>query len=272
MGVPTFKDLGKKVKDLFKKEYDYTSSVSIKNDADPLSVDLDLAPGSIKSSFTYKNATVGKVETSVESSGDFSCELTHADAFGLAAGCELKLNPVGQSLALKTACMGAMLTGSANANQVLEASAVYNGADLSLPNTNIGGSVKLDLTNEAPLVDYNAGVEYSNNNFILGVQSSNSMSKLTWSAYRKVNADTVFGVDMVTNTAFDQDKATRIGMQTNLDENTNIKSKIDVNSGILSTSVSHYLSAFNCKLVVASQVDILGDALTPKNIGIGLHF
>lgn len=271
MAPPTFKDLGKKAKDLFGKQYDYSSSVSIKNNAEPLSVDLDLAPGKAKSTFTFKDATVGTVETSIDSKGNFSLETTHKDAFGLAPGCEVKINPVGQSLSFTTAVAGVKLTGSANTKQVIDGSAVFNGADLSCPNTNIGASAKVDLTKDSPLVDYNASVEYKANDFILGVKSSNCLSKLTWSVFRVLSPATVIGVDVVTNTSFDKAKPMRVGIESKYDELT-FKGKLDVNDGVVSTSISHNIPGFNCKAVVASQIDLFADDLVPKNIGVGLTF
>lgn len=271
MAPPTFSNLGKKAKDLFGKQYDFSHSVSIKNDASPLSVDLDLAPSKAKSSFTYKDATVGTVETSIDSRGNFSLEATHGDAFGLAPGCEVKLNPVKQSLSFTTAVAGVALTGSANTKQVLDGSAVFNGADLACPNTNIGASAKVDLTKDSPLVDYNASVEYKANDFILGVKSSNCLSKLTWSAFRVLSPFTVIGVDVQTSTSFDADKPMRVGIESKFDTLT-FKGKLDVNGGIVSTSISHNIPGFNCKAVVASQVDLFADDLVPKNIGVGLTF
>lgn len=272
MAPPTFSNLGKKAKDLFGKQFDYSSSVNIKNNAEPLGVDLDIAPGHIKSSFTFKDAMVGKVEAEVDSAGKFSVEATHKDAFGLVPGCELKINPVKQSLSFTTLCCGFALTGSANTKQVVEVSGVLNAADLSCPNTNVGASAKVDFTKSDPLVDYNASVEYSANNFILGVKTSNSLSKLTWSAFRRLSPSTVMGVDVVTNTSFDKEKALRVGMESKFDDDLTIKGKIDVNTGTVSTSISHNLPAFHCRAVVASQLNLFADELCPTNIGVGLTF
>jgi hypothetical protein len=102
--VPKFADLGKKVKDLFKKQYDYKSTLKLTTKGSPLSVETDVSTPigdtNAQCKVTYKNKEYGSVETVVSNDPKkFSTEITLSKLF---SGLELKCKPFHKSASRAT--------------------------------------------------------------------------------------------------------------------------------------------------------------------------
>lgn len=263
MSPPKFADLGKKAKDLFKKQYDYKNTMKITQKGSPLSVetDVDIPLGSCgKSKVTYKEKCFS-VEATVSSKGDMDLTATLPS---LMDGLELKVDAMKQSIDETYKIDGVTITGSADLNQTINAAAV---ADLGFANA--GASVKLAMGKEDVLADYNVGAELNQNGVILSFVTNNKMAGNTFSWYQKC-ASGLFGID-VNTCAKSGDRSLRIGGECALSDDLTVRGKVD-NNGSISTAMTHFFSSPTLKATVASEFDIFADDIAPKKMGIALSF
>jgi len=263
MAVPAFGDFGKKCKDLFKKQYDYSNSLKVHSKGKPVSVETTLESSTSAKSKISCSHCLGKAETNVSSKGTVSCELTMKDT--LLKGHELKpkiaVCKKGTSFSLNEKYQQDGLTVTANLNKDLQidAAAVANVS----AGLDVGVSAKFDVAGSDVLADYNAGAQYSSGNVVIAWLTSKRATSHTVSWYQKLASGNL-GVDVAIPAS--GDKTLRVGGETKVSDDLSVKGKLD-NKGTFSSSVTHVLKKENIKLQLASEFDIFADDIAPSKIG-----
>lgn len=262
MAPPTFADLGKKVKDLFKKQYDYKESLKLNTKGSPLSIETDVEThlGSktyAQSKITYKDSSFGSVQTVLGSDpSKFSTELTLDK---LSSGLEIKIKPVGQSMSTTYKTDGVTITGSANAAQKLELAAVAK-----VTNDWVAG-LSATVKSGSDLSDYNVGVQYATKALVASWITNKCASGHTIGWYQKLPSG-IFGMDVATGK---EGNVLRVGGDCEFSDDLTLRGKFD-SKGILSTAVTHIFAQPKMKAVISSEFDIFADDIAPKKIGIAL--
>lgn len=262
MAPPKFADLGKKAKDLFKKQYDYKNSMKVTHKSSPLTVetDVDIPLTSGQSKLTFKEKCF-TVEAIVASKGNMGLTATLPKFVN---GLELKVDVMKQQVNKTYKVDGVTVTGSANLKQVVEAAAVAE-----LGSVNLGASAKLALGKDDVLADYNVGAEMIKNGVVLSVVTNNKLAGHTISWFQKCSSG-LFGIDV--NTCAKSGKRTlRIGGECVLSDDLTVRGKVD-NNGAVSTAMTHVFSNPTLKATVATEFDIFADDIAPKKMGVALSF
>lgn len=261
MAVPTFADLGKKVKDLFKKQYDYKESLKLNTKGSPLSIETDVVTNlgsktNAQSKITYKDSSFGSVETVLGSDpSKFGVVLTLDKQ---ASGLEIKLKPVEQSMSTTYKTDGLTITGSADTALKLELAAVAKVTDDWVA----GLSATVKSGND--LSDYNVGVQYATKTLVASWITNKCASGHTIGWYQKLPSG-ILGMDVATG----KENILRVGGECEFSDDLTLRGKFD-SKGILSTAVTHIFAQPKVKAVVSSEFDIFADDIAPKKIGIAL--
>jgi hypothetical protein len=263
MSLPKFGDFGKKAKDLFKKNYDYDSTLKLTDNAKPIDVETKVAlplgkAGSSK--LTYKEDAFD-VEATVCSKGN--CGLTFT-LKSLMPGLTLKTDVAKQSITKTYKMEGFTYEGSADLAQNLDASATV----AVNPNLNVGASASLSLAKDDTLQDYNVGAEYTNKNVVLSFFPTSKLNGSCVSWHQKTEAGT-FGLKV--NSPAGGDSSLLVGGETKISDDTTFRGKL-CNQGIVGTSITHIFSQPSVKATLATEFDIFADDIAPKKIGFNLHF
>jgi hypothetical protein len=257
---PKFADIGKKVRDLFKKNYDFNSSLKVTQKGSPLAVEtnVSLPVDNGKSKLTYKEGSY-EVEATVASNGKHGLTTTLKD---LMPDLELKFDLLNFSVdETYTAIDGVTLTGSLDLNQNLNAAAVANVSD----GLNVGASVSLGFAKEDVLTDYNFGAEYKTGDVTLSFATNDKLQGNTLSFLQKVDGG-VLGLDVASDA--NGSRSIRVGGECACDDMT-VRGKIN-DKGIFSTSVTTIFDP-RIKVTAAGQFDIFADDIAPKEIGFAFQ-
>lgn len=253
MAPPKFADIGKKVRDLFKKNHDYTSSLKVTKKGSPLAVetDISLPVGGGKTKLTFKKNGV-EVEANIATSGKHGLTVTAKDTM---PGLELKGDAMKKSIS--STYKHATSTHTLACADSLDYSGVYGLAD----NWNLGVSAALSF--EAALKDYGIAIEHTQGDIILSAAMNNSQTfNLGW--YQKTCCGKVFGVDM----SIGDKQSLRVGGETTFD-NLTLRGKMD-DKGIVGASLTTVLDP-NVKVTMAAQFDIFADDIAPSQVGFAFQ-
>jgi len=277
---PLYSKLGKSLSDLVKKKYDYSSQLSTRNnvtsdvtiESTGLLNEKGTYSGKVKA--TYKNKDFGQVESEANTEGALTAEVK---ATKLVDHLTLTLSgserPSGKLLA-EYQQEHFSLSGQVEHSQEttkLEATAVVGFEGFA-----VGGQARYD-TATSDLEDYNAGAEYSHDDFTATLVTTDRADKLVASYYHKIK-NRQAGLKTFVGGRFEYDltkqannRVLTVGAEHDVDRTTTVKGKYD-SSGTLSGVVEHRLDNPSLKLNFAAQWSGKNKTTTPEKFGFGVNF
>jgi len=268
-----FKDLGKKAKDLFKKQYDYKNEVKVINNSSGVKVETGGYQAKALTGYSkvnFSDATLGAVEIELH-----SCGLTKGQTKfkGVTDGVDVTLAGSAKDASVEATYVNDSVSVQAKLSRSFKSSstAIAASAVVGVDGVSVGGSINLDAADPASPKDYNVGAEYTQKDLTASLVTSNMGQDITASYFQKVSGDLTLGSSMVVK----PDAGSRLftfGGAYTLDKATSLKAKADSN-GIVGTSVTHSLSGNFMKMVVSAQFDALSsDVLSAQKLGVSLEF
>lgn len=266
---PQFKDLGKKAKDLFKKQYDYKNEIKVTSKTSGVK---------IESGMGSKFAGYSKANWTDEFLGDIEVE---AHSEGVAKG-QFKLCNVADGVNVTVAgaaagdlsveatyvqdMVAAMAKGSHNIDK--GATALTASAVVGLDSISVGGQVNLDASG-AP-TDYNFGASYATSDLVAAVTTAKKAQDISLNVLNKWSSTTTLGAS-ATHSLASGNQSFALGTDMALDKSTQVKLKVD-SQGKVGTAVVHKLASPQMTVGVSSEFDVGGESLKATKFGISLSF
>jgi len=276
---PLYSKLGKSLSDLLKKKFEYSSKVAVRNNVTSdvtveatTSLNNNTYSGAVETN--YKNKNFGEVKLEANTEGVLKGE---AKATKLVDHLTLTLSgterPSGKLLA-EYQQEHFSVSGQVEHNTEttkLEATAVVGFDGFS-----VGGQARYD-TATSDLEDYNAGAEYSQDDFTATLVTTDRADKLVASYFHKIKNRTA-GLKTVVGGRFEYDltkqannRVLSVGAEHDIDKITTVRGKVDSN-GSISAVVEHRLDNPSLKLQFAAQWSGKNKSTTPEKFGLGLNF
>lgn len=272
MAPPSFKDLGKKAGDLFKKSYDYKNEIKVVSKADGVKLENGGVSGAALVGYTKANWTdqyLGDIEVEAHScglaKGQFKLKKVADLADITVAGGACGGLSVEANLAQDNFTAQAKITHNLNKGCAGLASSAVFGFD----GVSVGGSISLYA--DGTPKDYNIGAQYSQKDLTAALVTSSKGENVTVSFYQTYSSATTLGASMLVKPE-DGSRLFTFGTEHKLDANTTVKGKA-TSAGIVGTSVTHVLANPSMKVVVSAEFDAAGADITKaQKFGIGLNF
>jgi len=277
---PLYSKLGKSLSDLLKKKFEYSSKVSVRNNVtSDVTVEATTSLNE-KSTYggavetTYKNRDFGEVKAEANTEGVLKAEVK---ANKLVDHLTVTLSgterPSGKLLA-EYQQEYFSLSGQVEHNSEttkLEATAVVGFDGFS-----VGGQARYD-TATSDLEDYNAGAEYTKEDFTATIVTTDRADKLVASYFHKIKNRNA-GLKTVIGGRFEYDltkqannRVLSIGAEHDIDKLTTARGKIDSN-GTIAAVVEHRLDNPSLKLQLAAQWSGKNKTTSPEKYGLGMCF
>lgn len=266
-----FKDLGKKAKDLFKKQYDYKNELKVTSTSSGVKLETtgskgkDSLCGSTKANF--KDDYLGDVEIEVHSSGTAKGQFKLSK---IADGADLTVTgaesgEVTAEVVYSQGSIAALLKAVYND----KGPSVSAAATVGFDGVTVGGQVDVDAAG-APK-DYNLGAEYATKDLTAALVTSGMGNDITVSLFQKLAGGTLLGASLLVKPEKGERTFT-FGTDYSLDKATQIKAKADSN-GAVGTAVVHTLKDPSMKVAVSAEFNALSDdAFKANKFGISLSF
>jgi len=277
---PLYKNISKSLSDLLKKKFEYNSKVSTRNNVtSDVSIESTASlsekgsyQGNVKS--TYKNKDFGEVEVEANTDGTLTGQLKYTK---LVDNLNLTLSgterPSGKLLA-EYQQEHFSVSGQVEHNQ--ETTKLEGTAVVGFEGFSVGGQARYD-TATSDLEDYNAGAEYSHDDFTASLVTTDRADKLVASYFHKIKNRTA-GLKTYVGGRFEYDltkqannRVLTVGAEHEVDRSTTVKGKYD-SSGTLSAAIEHRLDNPSLKLNFASQWSGKNKTTTPEKFGFGVTF
>jgi len=277
---PLYSKLSKSLSDLLKKKFEYSSKVSVRNnvtsevtvEATTSLNEKSVYGGAVEA--TYKNKSFGEVKTEANTEGTLKAEVKAnklADNLTLTfSGTE---RPSGKVLAEYQQDHFSVSAQVEHNNETtkLEATAVVGFDGFS-----VGGQARYD-TATSDLEDYNAGAEYTQDDFTATLVTTDRADKLVASYFHKIKNRTA-GLKTVIGGRFEYDLTKQanncvlfIGAEHDVDKITTVRGKVDSN-GTIAAVVEHRLDNPSLKLQLAAQWSGKNKTTTTEKFGLGACF
>jgi len=272
---PLFKNLGKGLKDLIEKKFDFNRDVKVKtttqNGISFESTGRANKGGDINGILktTYKRSDFGTIEAEFDTDGK--------------AKASIEADKVSKGLVIKTATDHDFTTSidaaysqgylavngilSSGKKTTVETSAVFGHEGLSA-----GLQDTFDIK-QAAIIDYNVGGEYTQGNYTVTVKTSDAAENINLGFLYNVNADnTVGGAIKYGLSGKDQSRflATAV-YSTVLDRDTTLKAKLDTD-GAVTGALEQRLSNPKVKYGLTSQFNWRNPSLIPDKFGLSVGF
>lgn len=264
-----FEKLGKKVQDLFKKNYEFDNQIATKNSTSVNGAKLTIEAGSKNQTtgsakITYDSKDLGKFELDFPTAGLPSAKVTNT---GVMDGLELVLagngKPAGSlqaNYAQDFVACSAKFCSSNNIN----ASVTIGHDDVTC-----GGAVSMNASGDVK--SWDVAAEWAKKDFTLTVHTAKKGEDINLSFFQKISGQTSVGAKFFHNPESDDKKLT-FGMDHQYDNATNIKAKADT-AGIVSTAIQHRLSNPSFLLNVSAEFNALSkDRLAAQKLGVSAKF
>lgn len=275
--VLQFSKLGKGVKDLLKKKYDYnglTIKTSNKSSAGNITLESE---GKIKNNSVQGHTKAEYAESNMKATVQLSTSDKDADT--------------NAEVVLKKLADGLEVTIGSNAVPDFSAKATYGNkslaAELGLTkaasgafgasvaatvaagaNATAGANVALSLDGSPSVSSWNIGAQYDTRDLSATLLVANASSADVRFLHKSLLNNTHVGVQV--STAFSGDNLKfNLGLQHELDANTTLKAKYG-NCGTLHTVVEHRLASPNLTLGLASSYKASSAGLTASAMGLNL--
>jgi len=272
---PTFANLGKRAKDLFKKQYDYKNEVKVISRAENTVVvesggyhqqPKGLA-GYTKVNWTDKS--IGQFEVEAHSTGEYKGKLVTNKFEGVG----FTIDGAPAALSVEAAYVKDAFAASAKLGHNLDKgdTTVNLGAVIGFEGISVGGSCDFNAANPSALTDYNIGAEASQRDLVGTIVTSNKLNDITASYFQTISPRLVLGSSLTVK----PDSGSRLfvtGGEYNLDKFTTLKFKGD-SVGVVGTAVTHTLSNPGAKLVASAQFDTQSsNPFSPQKFGLSVTF
>jgi hypothetical protein len=272
---PTFANLGKKAKDLFKKQYDYKNEVKVISKAENTVVvesgGYHQQPkglsGYTKVSWTDK--AIGQFEVEAHSSGEYKGKLVTNKHEGV--GFTVEGAPA--ALSVEAAYVKDAFAATAKLSHNLDKgdTNVNLGAVIGFEGISVGGNCDFNAANPSSLTDYNIGAECSQKDLVGTIVTSNKLNDITASYFQTISPRLVLGSSLCVK----PDSGSRLfvtGGEYTLDKFTTFKFKGD-SVGVVGTAVTHTLTNPAAKLVASAQFDTQSsNPFSPQKFGLSVSF
>jgi len=277
---PSFKNLGKRLKDLFSKKYDYKNQLSVKNNIAPeLNIEsiavadsVGAVSGQVKS--TYSNKDYGTVDFDVNTSGKASAEAKATKLQdGLVVslkGTETPSGKVGVEYRRESVA-AAFSVDHSSASTDLEGSLVAGVDGFS-----VGGVASIDAQHTESIKDYNFGAEYTpaDKVYTLSVKTAEQGKVINGSYLHnlvgKGKLKTMIGGQL----SWNMDKSTRVfsvATEHDVDETTAVKGKMNT-EGEIASVIEHRLANPLLKVSLSSRWTSKNKNFQPEKFGVALAF
>jgi len=269
---PQFSNLGKRAKDLFKKQYDYKNEVKVISKADNGVVvesggyyQAKGLAGYSKVNWTDKN--VGAFEVEAHSSGEYKGKLVTNKYEGV--GVTLEGAPA--SLSVEAAYSKEAFAASAKVTHNIDKgdTNVNLGAVIGFDGISVGGNCDLNAANPSSPTDYNIGAECAQRDLVGTIVTSNKLIDITASYFQTISSRLVLGSSL---TVKPDSRIFVTGGEYNLDKFTTLKFKGD-SVGVVGTAISHTLVNPAAKVSASAQFDTQSsNPFSPQKFGVSLSF
>jgi voltage-dependent anion channel protein 2 len=277
---PLYSKLGKTLSDLFKKKFEYDGKVSSRNivnneltlESSSNLTEKGTFAGNVKA--TYKNKDFGEVEGEMNTSGSLTGS---AKATKLAKNLTVTLSGTERpSCKLLAEYQKEYFAVSGHVEHNADTTKLEGTVVVGFDGFSVGGQARYD-TAAADLEDYNAGAEYTHDDFTATLVTSDRADKLVASYFYKLKNRTA-GLKTSVGGRFEYDltkqannRVLTIGVEHDIDAASNMKAKVDSN-GTLAGVVEHRLNNPSVKLAFAAQWAGKNKSTTPEKFGVGVHF
>jgi len=267
-----FKDLGKKAKDLFKKQYDYKNEIKVFSKASGVKLESGGTKGKDLVGYTnakWKDEYLGDIEVDLKSCGAAKAQFKLCK---VADGVDVTVcgDAKGDISTEATYKNGDMLSALAKATHNVNKSStkISASAVVGFEGVSVGGGVDLDGSGNP--TDYNVGAEYATKDLVASLYTTKQGEDITVSFFQKLSGCTSLGASMLVTSA--GSRTFTFGSDHALDKKTGLKLKAD-SAGVVGMAVSHVLSDPKMKVGMSAEFDAAGDdALKAQKFGVCLSF
>jgi len=272
MSVPQFRDLGKKAKDLFKKQYDFKNEVKTISKAEDTVVVESGGYHNPKglAGFTkvsWKDKAIGDFEIEAHSTGEYKGKLVTKKIEGV--GVTIEAVPASVSAEAAYGQEAFSIAAKLTHNIEKAESNVNVGAVIGFDGVSVGGSCDLNPANGGSVQDYNIGAECAQKDLVGTIVTSNKLIDITASYYQTINPRLVLSSSLVVKP---DSRVFVTGGEYSLDKFTTIKFKGD-SVGVVAAAVTHTLSNPPTKLIASAQFDTQSsNPLSPQKFGLSVCF
>jgi hypothetical protein len=143
-------------------------------------------------------------------------------------------------------------------------------ASLSLgtAGVSVGGLVSVDASNGADVTEANVGVEYEQDDYLASMYTERNLTYVTAAYFQRLTPSHVLAATFSYNLHTRQDRKLTVGNEYRLDADTNIKTRVEIPTGDVSTYVEHRLANPRVLLGVASQFNLKSQKIAMDKVGI----
>jgi len=269
-----FANLGKKTKDLFKKQYDYKNEVKVISKAENTVViesgGYHQPKGLVGfSKVKWTDKAIGEFEVEAHSSGEYKGKLVTKKVEGV--GFTVEGAPAALSVEASYVKDAFAASGKLSHNLEKGDTNVNLGAVIGFEGISVGGSCDFNAANPSSLTDYNIGAECSQKDLVGTIVTSNKLNDITASYFQTISPRLVLGSSLCVK----PDSGSRLfvtGGEFNMDQFTTIKFKGD-SVGVVGTAITHTLSNPAAKLIASAQFDTQSsNPFSPQKFGLSVSF
>jgi hypothetical protein len=262
-----YKDLGKKAKDLFKKQYDFKNEIKVTSKSSGVKIESGASAGFVgHSKANWDDEFLGAIEVEAHSSGVAKGKFTKK---GVADGVDVTVNGDAKGeIGVEATYSMDMLAATAKATHNLEkgSTALMASATVGMGDITAGGQVDLDAAGS--LKDYQVGLQYSTKDLIAALSSS-KFENVDIHVYHNMCSSTTVGANASIQGA---DKYTLgLGCDHSIGKGLGVKAKADSNGGV-AIALTHTLAEPKMKVGMSAQYNALGDKpFQASKFGISLN-
>jgi len=280
---PTFSKLGRNLKDLLSKKYDFTHTLkTIHKSSGGVSFETGVK-GSVPPLFGYLKSKFADPLSSYEIEGEASTDnrTTLTVKFprlspGLVLTGSLVSTSNGSvvySTETEYATDSLALYALAKTDGSVTHPIIKGSATVGLDGVSIGGQFDADLSGGgAALSDYNLGLEYSTSLYSASLISENQADTVNVGVFYKYSPLTSIGASGRIEVSGKKSSALTFGTEYLLDQTTTIKSKLEVPTGTITAAVEHKIKNPQLQLIVSGVFSPLAFSTGVKadKFGVGI--
>jgi hypothetical protein len=284
---PVFNKFGKKVKDLFKKKYDFENKIVTKHKTKTSGLTFEsggtLGCQDINGYFKgkYKDRKFGEAEAEVNTAGKLVGtakfdQLAKGLEVNYAGGVDPKKKGLNNKLGFEFAQEFFATTGSVDVNHsdtatsaILDASGVVGWEGVS-----VGGQVSVDVNSPQKPKDYNVGAEYTRDAATFTVLTEEKGDIIHGYYLHQVSSAHQVGVqfDYAPLAKPEKQRVLTLGTEYQLDVDTSVKAKADT-TGLIQTAIQHNLQNPSLQLGLAASFSRKNaNCLQAEKFGLSLTF
>jgi len=278
---PTFGNIGRNVKDLFKKNYDFTHSLkTIHKSSGGVTFESGVLSDSAPlRGYVRAKSLTPRYELEAEANTDPSNDTKASIRFPRAyPGLALKLSTTLNSKGSVYTGEAEYITEGFSATTVINSDLSSHRAQVSLSagieGVTIGGIISTDLTNGADITDYNLGVSYNQPNYVASIYTENQADTATLSYYHSLSSQHAVGGSLTVDIGGQKTGILTFGNDYMIDSQTKLKTKVEAPTGIVTTALEHRLKNPSALISIAAAYQPLTftKGVKADKFGIGVTF